>query len=271
MSHLLYQEKLHGTFERDALTERQDYHYFGKGTFYLLVEDATEVHRPIAIEEHKGPNFDEDPPWPTLYNEGEGRCPFSRTDAHARRRLLPTANPHQSLRRSVSLNQMRRSQQSQDPGGGGLRVHTHQDYPLASGNSVQITSNVGSTTSAQVDGFANLGRAGLDPRLAQLARKTLTAPMLSTAQRTKSAPEEVAQSNARQTKLAPLREFLAMRANTRADNLVTNGIRRSASTNDATRTLADKEKKPGYCENCRIKYEDFAEVSASRAFSTTSH
>ncbi|KAJ2711038.1 Cdc7p-Dbf4p kinase complex regulatory subunit, partial [Coemansia spiralis] len=44
--------------------------------FYLLVEDATHLHRPALLEDFRPPEPGRDPPWPKLYMVPTGRCPF---------------------------------------------------------------------------------------------------------------------------------------------------------------------------------------------------
>ena len=213
------------------------------------MEDATGEHRPIAVEEHRRPNDEEDPSWPVLRNHGEGRCPFSKCEPIRKRFFPATANAHQSLRRSASLNYLNHSLQT--PEQHALIADSRREYPLASGNSNIITSNVGSTTSAFTD-TAHRGQNATDPRLAHLHRKTLTTGVSSI---------NKAFTDFR-GKLAPVRELLAMRASAVTGR---GGIRRSVSVNDAT--LTEKEdKRPGYCENCRVKYDGFSEVSSTLAW-----
>lgn len=68
------------------------------GYAYLLVEDATQTHRPVYMEIFQYPKeHDELPPWPVLYNDGEGRCPFSAPSS-TRRHATPSPNATRSLR-----------------------------------------------------------------------------------------------------------------------------------------------------------------------------
>ncbi|KAK0531567.1 Cdc7p-Dbf4p kinase complex regulatory subunit [Tilletia horrida] len=172
---LLEREKVEGTTERDPNAPRADYYYFPtKVVHYLLVEDATGEHRPIMIQEYEKPKDTqsaERPPWPRIYGELEGRCPFTYYDLnkHAGRvEKKPTAE--KTLRRALSMNQIGGGT-SHELGTSGLAGHggifgdagrgyhyaestfqnrgqesgTVAPYQLASGNSVTITSNVAST------------------------------------------------------------------------------------------------------------------------------
>jgi len=184
---LLQREKVEGTTERDPNAPRADFYYFPtKIHHYLLVEDATGEHRPIMIQEYeKAKDMDAAarPPWPKLYGELEGRCPFTRYDVskHAgRSEKKPTQE--KTLRRALSLSKLGgpgagkphesglsalgghgggpygeavRSLYNADirHSGIGRESATAAPYQLASGNSVTITSNIASTALASTTSF----------------------------------------------------------------------------------------------------------------------
>ncbi|CAD6899908.1 unnamed protein product [Tilletia laevis] len=182
---LLAREKVEGTTERDPNAPRADFYYFPtKVSHYLLVEDATGEHRPIMIQEYEKPKDRqgaEHPPWPKLYGELEGRCPFTYYDLskHGNRtEKKPTAE--KTLRRTMSLNQLGTpGTASHELGGSGMAPHgggygdvgrsyfnagrergghdqesgTIAPYQLASGNSVNITSNIASTAQASTTSY----------------------------------------------------------------------------------------------------------------------
>ncbi|KAJ2769720.1 Cdc7p-Dbf4p kinase complex regulatory subunit [Coemansia nantahalensis] len=64
----------HKTFEGASVAHCVDFYYFKY--FYLLVEDATHLHRPALLEDFRPPEPGRDPPWPKLYMVPTGRCPF---------------------------------------------------------------------------------------------------------------------------------------------------------------------------------------------------
>ncbi|KAK9727875.1 Cdc7p-Dbf4p kinase complex regulatory subunit [Basidiobolus ranarum] len=47
---------------------------------YLLVEDTTKTHKPIAVREYLAGNESGTTPWPKLYRNTEGKCPFIKYD-----------------------------------------------------------------------------------------------------------------------------------------------------------------------------------------------
>lgn len=53
LSHLLQAERHSGlTHERDPTVLRRDYKYFGKNSYFVLVEDREGIHAPIAVKEY---------------------------------------------------------------------------------------------------------------------------------------------------------------------------------------------------------------------------
>ncbi|KAJ2472441.1 Cdc7p-Dbf4p kinase complex regulatory subunit [Coemansia sp. RSA 2322] len=64
----------HKTFEGTSVAHCVDFYYFKY--FYVLVEDATHLHRPAIVEDYRPPEPGRDPPWPKLYMVPTGRCPF---------------------------------------------------------------------------------------------------------------------------------------------------------------------------------------------------
>lgn len=238
LSEMLHQEKLHGTTERDPLALRSDYHYFGKHSYYVLVTDATNEHRPIAISEYDRTAHEaqhKPPPWPVLYGDVEGRGLFVYVKPKDRERLAlqdaPPARPaHLSLRRTASLNLAGIYQRAPDssiaPGTPNL---------MASDNSIALASTVASTTSTTLHSQGTQpGNAMGDKRLAELTRRMHT-------------PVDLKQG-------AVVRRMLEDGP----------GLRRTKSTNNVPREPRIKEKRPGHCENCRCRFEDFDEHTRSR-------
>ncbi|KAE8229477.1 hypothetical protein CF326_g5554 [Tilletia indica] len=256
---LLAREKIEGTTERDPNAPRADFYYFPtKVVHYLLVEDATGEHRPIMIQEYEKPRdrqAAERPAWPKLYGELEGRCPFTYYDVsrHGNRtEKKPTAN--KTLRRALSLNQLGapatasheldrsamttngnpygdvgRSflNEGMSLGGHCQESGTVAPYQLASGNSVNITSNIASTAQGSTTSFGP-GTSGAGPGI------------------------------------MPLRHLPAGMGGIRRSVSVNEGLRARARAEVAAAAAAaarqkEKEKKPGYCENCRLKFDDIEE------------
>ncbi|GAA5924293.1 hypothetical protein JCM3775_005648 [Rhodotorula graminis] len=274
---LLRDEQLYGTRERDPFVPRTDTHYFPSNKYFLVVEDSTGEHRPIVAKEYDKPRKHEEPSWPILYGGIEGRTGFYRYDGEItyERRVPPPAPlvaPQQqqqqqqvanggkggfgsvaaralapNLRRAVSLQNVAREQAGRADGiGAGVGAagahHPRRDsFMAASGNSQTITSNIASATStAARSGAAQASRFGangglVDKRLAVLSNRTVSV-----------AGSGLAGGVARVKRMGIQRSVSV-------DGGL-NGLRVPAAAAAAVR---DEPKKPGYCENCRVKYDDF--------------
>lgn len=276
---LLRDEQLFGTRERDPFVPRLDTHYFPPKSCYVLVEDSNGIHRPIVIKEYAKAKKGEDPHWPVLYGGIEGRGGFYHyegTPIVYRSRVPPAqedVNPPAvaskalplvsrkaaslaapCLRRSISMVQLRKNQLN-DPvaksvlqpshfmNGGGEREDA---FLAASGCSQIITStntNITSATSTRSGAVAPLGSKGyVDKRLAILSRSVVSLGGSAASSGTGAK--------------GPL--ALAVEATQGAK------LKRSMSVDGGMDKMVvparEVPKKPGYCENCRIKYDDFKEV-----------
>ncbi|CAE6411123.1 unnamed protein product, partial [Rhizoctonia solani] len=232
LEHLLATERIHGTHERDPTARRPDYTYFPRNSYVLLVEDLTGAHATIASRDFgTKPVGGAKPGWPVCYAHPDARGPFDppkpdRKERGRERERDPTVVSQ--LRRTASLSQVRSKRRATmgDEPENEQEVEEDPDadqldYIAASGNSVAITSNVASTTSTAVTG------PGI-PRV----RSTL--------------------------------RFLALNkgASVGASAMPPPKIRKAKSMNAITARLPTREekKKPGYCENCRSRFEDFDQI-----------
>jgi regulatory subunit for Cdc7p protein kinase len=295
LSKMLQMEKVYGTTERDPSAARSSFHYFDKHSKYILVEDATMEHRPIISHEYTYTDDEKaeeaKPPWPVVYGETLGRCPFTFY-APKRNAVKPRDGEDvsplrlevpQSLRRAVSLNNMARSnlgpaERPQAAQLGAIEMKRQQN-PLASGNSVSITSNIASTTSNIFTDQQTGATVGLpqNRRVAELNRRVHMSNVYSRPLHLLNAsPASVMAGSTTASGLglhreggsgaigspaaqrgaesgATVRRMLGLE-DQRAPGMA---LQRSASTSAVDRPPSAK--KPGYCENCRVKYEDFTE------------
>ncbi|EST10007.1 Zinc finger, DBF-type [Kalmanozyma brasiliensis GHG001] len=309
LSQMLEKEKVFGSTERDPAAARSTWHYFEKSACYVLVEDATLEYRPIMCTEFQYTREDRaqriPPPWPMVYGQTPGRCPFTYyppkrsvpKEEEGEGPSAPRLSAQLSLRRAVSLNNMARSNL-----GPAFRPHVppirtandtrQQDYPMASGNSVSITSNIASTTSNIFTDQQNGATVGLpqNRRVAELNRRvhTSNAPirpprMLHASPASVLAGSAASGVGIRRDGGSPLpgsplpgspaaqrgdaeqgasvRRMLGLEdKERRVDTTIPgagSGLQRSVSTSAVNKPASAK--KPGYCENCRAKYEDFIE------------
>jgi len=147
---LLEDERIHGTRERDLNAPRPDYYYFKPGSKYLLIEDATNKHRTIMVKEYAFAPKD-GAEWPVLYEK------FLRPSAANQSTIDPAKirdrawalyvegvpfegerPPMTELKRSTSLRALPTTP----------KLPEAMPYQNASGNSVVLTSNIASTSTA---------------------------------------------------------------------------------------------------------------------------
>lgn len=286
LTRLLETERLYGTTERDPTQRRHGYTYFSKNTYFVLVEDMRQELATIAALEYpitKGRDGRDKGTWPVLYCHPRARGPFipyddreerrrdkaDRLDREREREMLRrkarmkeeerrwrTLQAHlqakqHDLRRSVSMNNLQRRATYPDPGLEGyvdLDADTGEvesancsgylasgAYMAASGNSVGVTSTTG-TTSAAGNGFRNLQLpTALKGRLQQqvvTSRKIV--PVAGDKENKMGPPPTIPHKP--------------------------NVLKKSRSTNTLKLPEREEGQKPGYCESCRVKFEDFEEV-----------
>lgn len=217
----------------------------------LLVEDATQACRPVYLEMFAYPGEGEIPPWPVLYNDGEGRCPFS-VPSVTRRKQEPSPNAWRTLRNvldhdeaialatdqglwdtptsdalpeGVGANESPRTPGTPPSAWLGMDIHASAASGVPGLSSKNTTS-----TAANTDPASTLTKRPADPRMRALQRRPMFSPAPS------PAPTQGA-----------VRALMALRASG-----TPSGPRRR------------KDKKPGYCENCRVKFDDLEEHATTR-------
>jgi regulatory subunit for Cdc7p protein kinase len=300
LSRLLENERLHGTTERDPTQRRHDFHYFSKNAFFVLVEDLHEELATIHAMEYpirRTRDGREEGDWPVLYCDPDTRGPFNKPDDRERRRArrqvdceletqrreikaftdriqkraaeaerLQQAKQAGDLRRSVSMTNLRRRALSNasehlpdmdntnhnfdldadlfDSANASGYLHSH--YTAASGNSVMVTSTTGmaaTATTSVSNNSVRSGSGGLPASLRGKQKHEILTSLKANASRGKGdmgpppgIPQQQGQSGAVAT------------------------LRKSKSTTTMRLPKRDEGAKPGYCENCRQKYNDFEEV-----------
>ncbi|CDO76723.1 hypothetical protein BN946_scf184796.g17 [Trametes cinnabarina] len=303
LARLLETERLHGTTERDPTQRRHDYIYFSKESYFVLVEDLRQELATIITAEYpisKSRDGKERGAWPVLHCHPKARGPFIQYDEREERRRQKAersdqerrlerarrkaqlkqrerkrraqlqariAAAHQrqqhDLRRCASMNNLQRRATYPDPGMEGLvdldaefgeaenveSAHASGylasgAYVAASGNSVGITSTTGTTSTAGVP-FRTLQ---LPPALREKLQHQVTTSRRATISASASHKEASNNSMGPPTTIPERAKFL----------------RKSKSTNTLRLPKRDEASKPGYCECCRVKFEDFKEHIVSR-------
>ncbi|KAG7090857.1 hypothetical protein E1B28_009939 [Marasmius oreades] len=282
LTRLLQSEKINGSSERDSSQRRPDYHYFSKGSYFVLVEDMRQELATIAVQEYPQPRRNSGKfPWPVLHCHPQARGPFVPFDERERRRwekgqtmekecrleqeayrrkkmkqfedafkLKAAQNELRrsgDLRRSVSMNNLRRQSSFHErevPEDGdrdsiyesanasGYLASGNGVYMAASGNSVHITSTTGTTSTTS----GHLRRQNLPPNLQMIANQEITTSRKAT---------------------RALRERKGDEMGPPAILPERHALRKSKSTNSMRLIKREEGTKPGYCESCRMKFEDF--------------
>ncbi|KAI0633400.1 Dfp1/Him1, central region-domain-containing protein [Trametes polyzona] len=301
LARLLETERLHGTTERDPTQRRHDYIYFSKESYFVLIEDLRQELATIAAAEYpisKTRDGKERGAWPVLHCHPLARGPFLEYDEREERRRqkaekqeqerkqekarrkarllhherkrkaqaqarIQAAQQQHDLRRCASMNNLQRRATFPDPGMEGL-VDLDADFPegdpmesvnasgylasapymAASGNSVNITSTTG-TTSAAGAPFRTLQ---LPPALKEKLQQQVT-----TSRRASIAAPPAHRDNKVNVMGPPT--TIPERAKF---------LRKSKSTNTLKLPKRDEASKPGYCECCRVKFEDFRDHIVSK-------
>lgn len=226
LSLLLQDEKVYGTKERDPTARRQDRHYF-KAPF-LLIEDATKQHRPVMVKEFHHNLSQETPPWPQIYWQNPaGRSLFVYYGPPADEANVEQADLQDA---AVAAGAVVEMPSSRMPLG---RVDSN-----ASGIVASITSAIASTKSNMSCNNNTPTGVPQHPTFERLGKRELASRREGPTNRKGFAPagkdQAAVKAAVKKRKSRPL-YVRAMEAN-----------------------------KPGYCENCRAKYEDFIRHAKSK-------
>ncbi|SCV69804.1 BQ2448_1198 [Microbotryum intermedium] len=293
---LLRDEQLYGTRERDPFVPRADMYYFGPKSVYLLVEDSTGEHRPIVTKEYERPRRHEDPAWPVLWGGIEGRGGFYHYEGEIKyeRRIPPAPKAAASipskngkslkamqamgatgghavaanravgatcgnggsapnLRRSLSLQAMTRGGKTGLGGAnsrGASDTSKEPEYLAASGNSQIITSTTATSTRSGAP-VGRLGHGVVDKRLAVLSQRTVTSLGGGSTSGARPAAAQPSTTGSSRHLSVPGAGLGGQQGKLKRSVSVDAGL------NARIPPPRDEPKKPGYCENCRMKYDDF--------------
>jgi regulatory subunit for Cdc7p protein kinase len=290
LSTLLQDEKLHGTRERDANAPRPDWYYFRTGSKYLLVEDATSKHRTILVKEYQAPTKTTTE-YPVLFETFLKPTPAAETnipikDLRARAwSLYVDRQPWKGEPLPASVQPATVSLRSIIGTPGTPDV---QPYHQASGNSVVITSNIASTSTANYSpAFANNGQPALgankDRAIVQLSKrvqvlkgnaaKSRLAPSTSKSSNydppSKQVTVSVASTSLQDRTFLTQPQVLAVLRKQKQvsvdDSMVSieRRIRNRERVEAGVKGVKEQDTAAGYCENCRIRYGDLSTVSLS--------
>ncbi|CCH44135.1 Hsk1-interacting molecule 1 [Wickerhamomyces ciferrii] len=254
LSSLLHDEKLYGPNDRDPSAKRDDFNYFKNQ--YFFVYDLRQVTRPIAVREWK--NKDPKKPYPHLYASSYGRSPFIPDPADS-------TLPKKIQRRKIRDEQNRRYRDK-------LRVIYNEAEGRVFGDPFSDFSE-GESDSTLYD-RENVDTMPPPAKLEQQGVPDLTrqASLISNKfmEVTKRDNYEIQasgyngstnvsqQSTEVQTKngLAPTGSSVASK---QVNSLTKKLIFKKQQKANIEQAQRSKQKVPGYCENCRVHFDDFDE------------
>ncbi|EMR11336.1 hypothetical protein PNEG_00365 [Pneumocystis murina B123] len=237
LSHLLYDEKVNGTRERDRATPREDYVYF-KGP-YLFVRDISNIYRPIIVKEWpKPPNGKiSEGEWPQFRITELGHCPFIRDNARK-------SHPPSSLQKHKVLKEL-------------------QNIPEPSKDLKEVLYRL-KDDSSKIYNQVQSKRYQTDTNASGIIQSNLT-----------SATRSQTSTNARSGGMAgsitiPLSKsvddlkrkiFIQVQRRSIHENM---NVFQQSQIDPTDKKKIKIESRPGYCENCREKFENFDQHINSR-------
>ncbi|KAI5949366.1 DBF4 [Candida jiufengensis] len=235
---LLKEEKIYGSTDRDPTAKRDDFHYFGKN--YLYVYDLTQTVRPIAIREW-GDNY------PILNLSLDGKCPFINdpSDQNSDRKKL------KRLRKFEASKSHRQA----------LKIATEKVIHGVSLSPDEFAET--STSTDKIDETSSNEHAEFEFRqpLARNSSNIQSKPidtMASGFNGASNAMQFSMDSSLNSTAIAAgngLGPSISLVTSKNLNNLKRRiFMKRKSTTENAKR---EKESTPGYCENCRCKYDCF--------------
>jgi len=272
LSSLLHDEKLHGPSDRDPNAKRDDFNYFKHP--YFFVYDLRQVTRPIAVREWKPKDTDKHKNyWPRIYASSYGRSPFQPDPKDLQL-------PRKVQRRKLRDEQNKRYRFK-------LRAIYNEFDPKIMSNPFSDDSDAESdSTLCEKDVTINMPPPQPEPAALTLSRQPslVSNKFMEVTKRDNfeiqasgfNGSTNVSQQSAEvQTKngLAPTGSSVASKqVNSLTKKLIVRKQRLSKQSQpqqSAQTQLPElpqqeepprnKPKIPGYCENCRVHFDDFEE------------
>lgn len=294
LSNLLKEEKIFGSTDKDPNARREDLHYLDKN--YLYVYDLSQNVRPIAVREWEGESI------PTFHLTLDGKCPFlPESDNLERKRLrrlkkFEETQPYRNLLKKVAddliANIKNRRVSLISLSSDASHASTDNDSTISQGfnekhptteekNSEEHTEE-DKHTDENTDEHSDDDKENMEEEISfELKFKH---PKPSLLRNSSGIPTN--NSNSRYYDVAASGfngTSNAVQLSIDSGNFVGNGLGPTISQvpskniNNLKRRIfmkkqkqitEDKEKKdlkPGYCENCRIKYDHFEDhISSNR-------
>lgn len=245
--------------ERDPHERRHDYTYFKKGSYFLLIEDITAEHQPIGRMEFKPPRPGTEVEWPVLHLDPRMRNPFQAYNSKTadKERIFAEREENNKSQRAASIREFRALKRRDEL----RRTASLNNLRAATGLEDLHANNTTTTTDAQESSFTFAQRTDTGgERMASGYLVSGNSTML---------PATTTSHFSRSTSLSRFTGSGAVLPNgmRHAGPQVTmdrraGGLRRVKSAMSLRGPVKkfEKEKKSGYCECCRITFEDYDDV-----------
>ncbi|CAK9442320.1 uncharacterized protein LODBEIA_P60630 [Lodderomyces beijingensis] len=230
---LLKEEKIYGSADRDPNARRDDFHYFGKN--YLYVYDLSQAVRPIAIKEWSND-------YPTLNLTLDGKCPFMYDPSNEN-----SENRKTKRRKNFEATKSHRM---------ALKAASHN---VITGVSMSVNGFTGTSTSTDKIEEDTLFD---EVEFRQPLARNSSCMQSKTVENMASGYNGV--SNALQFSMdSNLNSYVGAAGNglgpigSQVPSKNLNNLKRRIFMKRKTSERREKEHTPGYCENCRVKYDHF--------------
>ena len=253
---LLKEEKIYGSTDRDPNAKRDDLHYFTKN--YLYVYDLTQMVRPIAVREW-GSEF------PIMRLTLDGKCPF----------INDPSDLNLERKKAKRLKKFEATQAHRQA----LKIAT---YKMINGISMNIQGFTGTSTSTdKIEEEQEGSAAEAEVTISQASEEHVFRQPLgrhSSCMQSKATDVMASGFNGASNAIAfsmdsnlnsaaamaggnGLGPILSQVPSKKLNNLKRRILMKKKSVSNSERK--DKVQTPGYCENCRVKYDTFDDHIAS--------
>ena len=260
LTHLLATEKAAGaTLERDPNERRHDYTYFKKGSYFLLIEDITAEHQPIGRMEFKPPRPGAEVEWPVLHLDPRMRNPFQAYSPKtvSKERIVAERDENSRLQRLASIRELMAWKRCD------LRRTASLNNLRAAVGLEDLNTNITAATTAKAQESSFLLTQGTDAGGDRMASGYLVSGNSGTLPATTTSHFSMTTSLSRLTGSGTVAPSWMRHAGPQVTmDRRAGGLRRTKSAVNLKGPVKkiEKEKKAGYCECCRVSFEDYDEV-----------
>ncbi|PFH51982.1 hypothetical protein AMATHDRAFT_2471 [Amanita thiersii Skay4041] len=297
LTRLLRSERIHGISERDPTQKRHDFRYFSRSSYFILVEDLRQELATIAAHEYEIPKSrDVNPkmPWPVLHCHPWARGPFIPFDEKEKRRWEKQQAAEKERENEVATNNSKIQRLQAIKRKTQNRIHNQRtcnlrksvsvgnlqrraSYPLpqpyeglcpdADGDIDHVESNNASGYLASGIGTGYVAASGNSLSATSLATTSNAGYTSRSVHLSSALSGRIRQQVVTSRKVAVLTEKNSTTGSMGPPKCLPERqpiLRKSKSTNTLRLPKREEGSKPGYCESCRMKFDNFKAHTTSR-------